>query len=124
MAPVAFDCVQLVFVRAGSAITFSEFGAHPVRVGDVVALAANTLCGSELEGSFTVTTLYLDGDYIVDQVFWQNAAVLADRLDARDFADELYCEAAQILHLGENRVGMLSPWLDELVVLTGDVDQS
>ncbi len=69
-------------------------------------------------GFITVTTLYLDRDYVVDQVFWQHAALLADRLDAQDFADELYSEPAQILHLGEARAGMLMPWLDELVALS------
>ncbi|MFL0502484.1 AraC family transcriptional regulator [Kocuria rhizophila] len=118
IAPVAYDCVKLIFVRDGSAILFSEFGEKPVKVGDVVALAANTLCGSDPEGSITVTTLYLDRDYIVDQVFWQHAALLADRLDAQGFTDELYSEPAQILHLGENRAGMLMPWLDELVALS------
>lgn len=118
VAPVAYDCVKFIFVRDGSAILFSEFGEKPVGVGDVVALAANTLCGSDPEGSITVTTLYLDRDYIVDQVFWQHAALLADRLDAQDFTDELYSEPAQILHLGENRAGMLIPWLDELVALS------
>lgn len=75
---------------------------------------------SEPEGSITVTTLYLDRDYVVDQVFWQHAALLSDRLDAQDFADKLYSEPAQILHLGEDRAGMLMPWLDHLVALTTD----
>ncbi|MDN5757560.1 MAG: hypothetical protein L0H59_03375 [Tomitella sp.] len=60
--PIAYDCVKLIFVRAGSAIVFSEFGERPVRVGDVVLLAANTLCGAEPEGWVTTTTLYLDRD--------------------------------------------------------------
>ncbi len=118
--PVAYDCVKLIFVRHGSAILLSEFGEQPVNTGDVIVLAANTLCGSEPEGSITVTTLYLDRDYVIDQVFWQHAALLADRLDAQDFAAELYSEPAQILHLGEDRAGMLMPWLDELVALSLD----
>lgn len=120
ITPVAYDCVKLIVVRAGSAILLSEFGEEPVTVGDVVALGANTLCGSEPEGSITVTTLYLDRDYVIDQVFWQHAALLSDRWDARDFADALYSEPAQILHLGEDRAGMLTPWLDELVTLSLD----
>lgn len=120
IVPIAFDCVKLVFVLAGSAILLSEFGEKPVTVGDVVALAANTLCGSEPEGPITVTTIYLNRDYVVDQVFWQHAALLADRLHAKDFANELYSEPAQILHVGEDRVGMLAPWLDELVSLSLD----
>ena len=119
-APVAYDCVRLIFVRNGSAILLSEFGEKPVTVGDVIVLGSNTLCGSEPEGSITVTTLYLDRDYVIDQVFWQHAALLADRLDAQDFAEELYSEPAQTLHLGEDRSGILMPWLDELVALSLD----
>lgn len=117
---MAHDWVKLIFVRHGSAILLSEFGQKPVAIGDVVTLAANTLCGSEPEGSITVTTLYLDRDYVIDQVFWQHATLLADRLDAQGFADELYSEPAQILHLGEDRAGMLMPWLDEMVALSLD----
>lgn len=118
--PVAYDCVQLIFVRHGSAVLLSEFGDRPVTVGDVVLLGANTLCGGEPEDSITVTTLYLDRDYTIDQVFWQYCDILADRLDAQDFAEEIYSEPAQILRLGEDRAGMLMPWLDELVALSLD----
>ncbi|CEH08414.1 Protein of unknown function [Propionibacterium freudenreichii] len=62
ISPIAYDCVKLIFVRSGSAVLLSEFGEQPVAVGDVVALGANTLCGSEPEGWVTVTTLYLDLD--------------------------------------------------------------
>ena len=120
IAPVAYDCVKLIFVRHGSAILLSKFGEKPVAIGDVIALGANILCGSEPEASITVTTLYLDRDYIVDQVFWQHAALLADRFEAQDFADDLYSEPAQILHLGEDRASMLMPWLDEMVALSID----
>lgn len=58
VGPVAYDCVKVIFVRAGSAILLSEFGERPVSVGDVVLLGANTLCGSNPEGSITVTTIY------------------------------------------------------------------
>lgn len=112
--PIAYDCVKLIFVRAGSVILFSEFGERPAKVGDVVLLAANTLCGAEPEEWVTVTTLYLDRDYVVDQVFWQHAALLTDRLEAKDFIAARYTEPAQVLRLGEDRAGYLMPWLDEL----------
>ena len=118
LRPVAYDCVRIGVVRAGSAILYSEFGEQPVKVGDVVALGAHTLCGIEPEGWITVTTIYLDRDYLVDQFFWQHAAVLADRLDAEGLAEAVYSEPAQILHLGKDRTGMLMPWLDELVALS------
>src|SRR5690625_6522635 len=53
VGPIAYDFVKLVIVRDGSAILFSEGGEHPINVGDVVLLAANTLCGSEPEGHIT-----------------------------------------------------------------------
>lgn len=118
--PIAYDCVKLIFVRAGSALLFSEFGERPVRVGDVVLLGPNTLCGAEPERWVTVTTLYLDRDYVVDQVFWQHAAVLTDRLAAKDFIEARYAEPAQVLRLGEDRAGYLMPWLDELGQLSLD----
>lgn len=118
--PIAYDCVKLIFVRAGSAWLFSEFGERPIRVGDAVLLAANTLCGTEPEDWVTTTTLYLDRDYVVDQVFWQHAATLIDRLEAKDFMAARYAEPAQVLRLGEHRAGCLMPWLDELGRLSLD----
>ena len=116
--PVAYDCVRVVTVRNGSAILFSEFGQKPVNVGDVILLCANTLCGSEPEDHITTTTVYLDTDYVIDQVFWQHVGILQDRLDAKEFAATIYTEPAQILRLGADRSGILMPWLDELVALS------
>lgn len=122
VGPLAYDCVKVIVVRDGSAILFSEFGQKPVRPGDVILLGANVLCGSEPEGHITVTTVYLDTDYVLDQVRWQYAKFLEDRLNAQGFADTIYTEPAQILRLGETRAGMLMPWLDELVALSVNGD--
>lgn len=81
--PTAYDCVEVIVVRDGSALLFSEFGSSHVNVGDAVLLAANTLCGSEPEGHITATTVYLDTDYLIDQVFWQHAGLLQDRFQAQ-----------------------------------------
>lgn len=115
--PVAFDWIRLIFVRDGSAIVLSEFGERPVRIGDVVLLGANVLCGVEPEEHFTITTIYVDTDYVIDQIFWRHVGLLQDRLDAHDFAATIFTDPAQILRLGESHAGMLMPWLDELVGL-------
>lgn len=120
IAPIAFDCVKFIIIRGGSARLFSEFGSRHVTVGDVVVLAANTLCGAEPEGWITTTTLYLDQDYVIDQVFWQHATRFNDRLDAGDFLDANYAEPAQVAQIGEDRAGLLMPWLDELAALSAD----
>ncbi|WP_420112548.1 AraC family transcriptional regulator [Pseudactinotalea sp.] len=116
--PVAYDCVNVIVVRDGTAILFSEFGQKPVRPGDVILLAPNTLCGSEPEGHVTFTSVSLDPDFVLDHMRWQYTDLLHDRLDAQDFAEMIYTEPAQILRLGEDRAGMLMPWLDELVRLS------
>lgn len=110
----------MIIVRSGSAIVFSEFGQRPVNVGDAVILGANVLCGSEPEGYIAVTTIYLDTHYVLDQLFCQYAGLLQDRLDAQGLAETLYSEPAQVLRLGEDRTGLLTPWLDELVSLSID----
>lgn len=118
VGPLAYDCVKVIIVRDGSAILFSEFGQKPVRPGDVILLGPNVLCGSEPEGHITVTTIYADTDYVIDQAFWQYAAILHDRLDTPGFVRETFAEPAQIIRLGEDHAGLLMPWLDELVALS------
>ena len=120
VGPIAYDCVKVIIVRDGSALLFSEFGQQIVTVGDIVVLSANVLCGSEPEGHITTTTIYLDTDYVIDQVFWQHAWLLRDRLDAQRFTEAVYSEPSQVLRLGEDRAGMLMPWLDELVARSLD----
>lgn len=121
--PVAFDCVKVVVIRAGSSLLFSEFGTRHVKVGDVILLAAQTLCGAEPEGHVTTTTIYLDRDYVIDQVFWQYAAQFCDRHNARDFFETHYSTPAQIVRIGKERAGVLMPWLDELASLSLDGPQ-
>lgn len=118
--PAAYDCVKLVTVRDGSALVFSEFGEQHAKVGDVLLLGANVLCGAQPEGHVTVTVIYLDLDFILDQFFWQYIDLVRDRLASQSVADTIYTEPAQLMRLGEDRVGMLMPWLDELVALSVD----
>lgn len=70
LGPVAYDFVKVIVVRDGSASLFSEFGQQTVKPGDVIVLGANVLAGSEPEGRITVTTIYLDTDYMLDQARW------------------------------------------------------
>lgn len=118
--PVAYDCVKVIVVRDGSANFFSEFGERTVELGDVVVLGPNVLCGVSPDRYITSTAIYLDADYLVDQIAWQHVDVLRDRFDAEQFAATVYTEPAQITRLGSGRVGMLMPWLDELVNLSLD----
>lgn len=122
VAPEAYDCVTVTIVRSGSAFLFGEFGRRTISVGDVLLLGSNVVCGFEPEGHVTATTIYAATDYLIDQVFWQHAGLVQDRLEARGLAETMYVDPAQILHLGEDRAGTLMPWLDELVRLSIDGD--
>lgn len=113
-----FSCVKLVVVRDGSAILSGKFGQRPIRSGDVLLVGANVACGMEPEGQMTVTTVFLDSDYAVDQFYWQHTGLLLDRLEAQDIAALVFAEPVQVLRLGEQRLGKLVPWLDELTELS------
>lgn len=115
--------MKVIVIRSGSSLLFSEFGTRHVKVGDVVLLDAQTLCGAEPEGNATTTTIYLDRDYVIDQVFWQYSAQFCDRHNARDFFESHYSTPAQIVRIGEDRAGMVTPWLDELASLSLDGPQ-
>lgn len=93
---MVYDCLKFGFVRSGSAIVFSEFGRQAVSVGDAIMLGPNVLFSNEPEGHVTVTAIYVDTDFALDQFFWQHSAILHDRLDAMGFAEKVYSEPAQI----------------------------
>jgi AraC-like DNA-binding protein len=118
IGPSEYDCLRVIIIRDGSAIVFSEFGQQPVTVGDALLLGPSVLCGVEPEGHVTFTTVYVDTDLALDQFFWQHSAILHDRLDAQGFAERVYSEPAQVLHVGRDRVGMLMPWADEMVAIS------
>lgn len=118
VAPHAFDCAQLTVVRDGSAILFGEFGHRYLNLGDVVLIPPHTLFGIEPEPWATMTTLYVDNDYLIDQIFWQYAASFTDRLDTQKFLDARTADPAHVIRLGEAKAGLLMPWLDELATLS------
>lgn len=120
--PMTFDCVRLTVVREGSAILCSELGRQPVTVGDVVVLCTNAECVAEPEDRCSVTIIYIDTDYLIDQVFWQHAGLLSDRLGARELAARLYLGPIQFLHIGGPVLARITPWLNRLVRLTDTGD--
>ena len=112
------DFARLIFVRSGSIIVLGEFGCRAVVFGDALILGANTLFEAEPQGRATITAVYLDTKYLIDQMFWQHAAILSDRQHAQEFVETIYSEPTQLLRLGPDRVTMLMSKLDKLVALS------
>ncbi|MBK8868653.1 MAG: AraC family transcriptional regulator [Dermatophilaceae bacterium] len=118
--PTAYDCVRFLAVRDGSMILMGDFPHRPVAVGDVVMIAPNIAIHCEPEGEVTMTTLYVDTDYLIEHLYWQHLELIPDREAARDLAAKLYPDPVQVLRLGERQAERLGPMLDELVTRTGD----
>lgn len=120
LEPVAYECARLFVVRKGSAVLSSELGKQSVHVGDVVLLSTNTVCGIEPEDGVTITEIYMDTNYVIDQIFWRHVRFLSDRFDAKKFISDICVETPQIIHLDldEKHAEMLTSWLDELGFLT------
>lgn len=84
VGPFAYDCVKIIVVRTGSAVLYCRhFGERFIGAGDAVIIGPGVLVGSEPEESHTVTTLYLDTDYVIDHLYWQYVGVLHDRISAQ-----------------------------------------
>ncbi|MGO1628680.1 MAG: helix-turn-helix domain-containing protein [Microbacterium sp.] len=110
--------MKLLVVRGGSAILGGEVGQWPLNIGDAALLGAGVSCGVEPEGQVTLTTVYLDPGYAVDQFYWQHTGFIIDRLEAQEIAAVMFPEPVQVLRLGEPLLAELGPWLDELVQLS------
>lgn len=117
--PGFYSRAKFILVRGGSAVFRSEFGTKAVRQNDAILMGSNTLCGSVPVGSATYTTVYLDPEYLIDQIRWRHAHMLLDRLEASELAEELCPIPAQVFRLGHTRASIIAVWLDELVRLSG-----
>lgn len=112
--PVAYDCVKIMLIREGSAILFSEFGERPTRVGDLVVLCAATLCGAVPEGEVTVSTAYVDTDYLMDQLAWRHAEHLADRYAAALMIERSFHFRAELMRLRPDIAARFGSLLDQI----------
>lgn len=116
--PYALHSVRFGFVREGSAELFGEFGRRSVRVGDAILVGPNILCGSHPDGKIIYTSVTLDFDYVIDQLFWQHSEMLSDRQEAKELASRLYPEMFQVMRLERSVFCELFPALDELTALS------
>lgn len=118
--PSISRCVRFVFMHAGSVDLLSSPSWPTVRPGDVILVGPQVRFNYQAPGRFEFTCIALDVDYAIDQVFWRYSDRLSDRLDAEQFASQLYPDSFKILPCGEHRLGELLPTLEELVQLSAN----
>lgn len=121
---VAYDCVTFLVIRDGSMILSVEDRQRSVALGNTALIAPNTAFGYAPEGTASVTTIALDTDYMVDQLFWQWTGVFVDRHFARQYAGELFPDATQTLHVGDDEAIRLVPLLGEMATLRASGSQA
>ncbi|MDN5774471.1 MAG: hypothetical protein L0H43_11855 [Brevibacterium aurantiacum] len=119
-SPSLYECVRLVVVRSGSAILSTKAGKIAVGEGNVILVGPNAKCGYSPESSLTVSTVFLNTKYFFDQVFWQLAGAVRCRQDAHGLAAATFVDIVHSMGIGQHRIGLLTPWLDELVSLSVD----
>ena len=120
VAPAAYDCVKFVVVRSGQARLLSDHDEFHVAVGDIAVIGPNILCGAIPQESVSATTVYVNEDYVVDQLFWQHTDKFITRRDVIWFIETHYPEPIQLIRFGEQAVMSLSRILDELASLSED----
>ncbi|WP_373277439.1 helix-turn-helix transcriptional regulator [Brevibacterium paucivorans] len=116
--PDAYDWFRLIFLREGDGVALSEFGEKLIRAGDIVIVSPNVLFEYRAASRGTVISVFIDHDYVVDQVFWQNSGVLHDKTSARELLELPCIDPAQVLRLSETDRSAVSQFLDELVSIS------
>jgi AraC family transcriptional regulator len=86
--PVVFDCVKLVLIRERSTILTTENDTTFASEGDLVFLRTATLCRGMPERTVTISTLYIDTDYLFELWVWQRAPINPSPLGAQPTGSE------------------------------------
>lgn len=114
----AFDCVKFIMVRKGCARLACGSWVGRIVSGDVLVVSANTVCSAVPEPQVTVTTLYVDRNYLIDLIYWQCVTKFVDRLEVKHLFDELFTNHSQQFHLGRMQHEQIAAWLDELTIMS------
>ncbi|QQT70808.1 helix-turn-helix transcriptional regulator [Brevibacterium casei] len=88
--PVAYTCLRFMLVREGRLFVHSRHGTAHARPGMLVIVCAGTLCGAIPEPSATVTTAFVNLDYLLDQLTWRLNGLLRDRHEAELIAAKAF----------------------------------
>ena len=101
-----------MLIREGSVRLLSEFGQPIAQARDLIVLCATTLCGAIPQGTVTVSTAYVDPDYLLDQARWCHAEQLADRMAAEAMVECTFHRRAQLFHLRPHTADLFAKFFD------------
>lgn len=113
----AYDGVRFLFVHTGEVRAWTDVGEVRLRAGDVLVVSPNHACGFGAPHHARVQTLLIDLVYLIDQVFWQHAAGLHDRLHALSLVEEAFPDPVIVLHLSDDAHRKVRCWLHALARL-------
>ncbi|MDR1188611.1 MAG: AraC family transcriptional regulator, partial [Bifidobacteriaceae bacterium] len=103
LAPVAFDWLEVIAVRAGTGVLVhrDEGFRERVREGDVVVLLPNVPCRIEPEGQVGLTRLFYRPAFVVEQIRWAEPIALPDQWAALSRFER--AAPSQVVRLGPGR---------------------
>ena len=88
--PVAYMCLRFMLVREGRLFMHSRHKTVHARPGMLVIVCGGTLCGAIPEPRATVTTAFVNLDYLLDQLTWRLNGLLRDRHEAATIAAKAF----------------------------------
>lgn len=115
--PVRSANFKAFLMRAGAAELNGPFGTHTVEAGDLVLLAAGTVCGSVSLTPVNVVCAYFNPGFLTDQVRWTLPGDVSDR---RAAARQLYdaISGVRIFHLSPAQAEVFGAHFDRLLCLS------
>lgn len=112
--PVAYTCLRFMLVREGRLFVHSRHGTARARPGMLVIVCAGTLCGAIPEPSATVTTAFVNLDYLLDQLTWRLNGLLLDRHEAETIAAKSFRHNMWATRLDRDTAAQMGDLLDQV----------
>lgn len=111
---LSYDCVRISVVRRGKTRICSGHTEQVARAGDAAIFCPNEVCSLNPVEPTSVSTVYVDTDFLADLVFWQHADSLTDRFQVYEFLVSPTGFPARIISV-RSILSQLELWLDEMV---------
>ncbi|WP_162621885.1 helix-turn-helix transcriptional regulator [Microbacterium suaedae] len=109
--------IRVVFVRRGNAKISWAHGSRTVYSGDVALIGPRASATISDRAEATTTTLFLDWQYAVDQVYWQSFGFVEDRIEAAKILNRAYAPGVLFAQLHASQREVIEPRIDRIAEL-------